>query len=70
MKNIQIPDHHVEVDLDLSPDQNLVQSDSENSQNLTPASNLISMGRTKSVPSLSALYCAKKEQEETEDKVG
>jgi hypothetical protein len=72
LRNIRIPENHVEVDLDLdlSPDVSLVHNDTESvNQTLPLASSFINMCRTKSVPSLSALYCARKEQEDHEDKV-
>ncbi|XP_052793147.1 dmX-like protein 2 isoform X3 [Mya arenaria] len=70
LKNIRIPESHVDVDLDLetcSPEQH--QSDTESSPSLPLAANLISMCRTKSVPSLSALTVARKEQEDHQDKL-
>ena len=70
LRNIKIPESHVEVDLDLSPDVSLAHSDTDSvNQTLPLASSFINMCRTKSVPSLSALYCARKEQEDHEDKV-
>ncbi|XP_060557818.1 dmX-like protein 2 isoform X5 [Ruditapes philippinarum] len=70
LRNIRIPENHVEVDLDLSPDVSLVHNDTESvNQTLPLASSFINMCRTKSVPSLSALYCARKEQEDHEDKL-
>lgn len=69
LRNIRIPECHVEVDLDISPDSSLSQSDTESSSSLHLSSNLISMSRTKSVPSLSTLYSARKEQEGHADKV-
>lgn len=69
LRNIRIPECHVDVDLDVSPDSSMTQSDTDSNSSLHISSNLITMSRTKSVPSLSALYCARKEQEEHEDKV-
>jgi len=59
----------VDVDLDTSPDGSMAQSDTDSNNSLHLSSNLISMSRTKSVPSLSTLYCARKEHDEHEDKV-
>ncbi|XP_052281684.1 dmX-like protein 2 isoform X4 [Dreissena polymorpha] len=67
LNNIRIPESHVEVDLESGTDTPLSDSDSSPSQSL--ASNFISMVRTKSVPSLSTLYCARKELEEHVDKL-
>lgn len=68
LKNIRIPEPQVDVDLEgCGAEQG--HSDGEGPSSLHLAANLISMSRTKSVPSLSTLVSAKKEMEDQDDKV-
>ena len=68
LKNIRIPETKADVDLECNTEAEHL-SDSESHQHLSPSSNLLSVGRTKSVPTFSAIMSAKKELDDHDDKI-
>ena len=69
LKNIRVSDAKADIDLEHSAETSHG-SDSETSQMLNPSSTLLSISRTKSVPTFSAILSAKKELLDHDDKIG
>ena len=68
LKNIRVPEAKADIDVDHVAESGHL-SDTETPQNLAPASTLLSVGRTKSVPTFSAILSAKKELLDHGDKI-